>query len=261
MVNLSIRKLDSNSITKEERVFITHFERYVSTPFNLLPNLLINNFMYSIWPYEGHYRSVDTVCGKANLLVLDIDYTTISMQDRFNELVDEGFAVIVATTSDRTNIYKYRILIPLDREVTNDEYRRLVIGIRLNGLVADLDPVSSTQIFYSYKGGVVLSNYTDSTLCVNDYIANKEESKTILYDNGATELPDTFEQNYKQFFRSTPPSRSKRLMYAAHKMMDDGYSYQQVVKGVLTINNSFIYPKSNSEVHRRVLNKVQKDYK
>ena len=260
-VNLSIRKLSAHSITKEERIFITRFTKYVSIKFSMLPTVLQHNTMYNAWAYLGNTRSIDNLCSKANLLVLDIDHTTISLQDRFVELVEEGFAVIVATTSDNSNMYKYRILIPLDRDVTHEEYRRLIVGIKQNKLVTDMDMVSPSQIFYSYIGASVVYNTEGASLCVEDYIADKEESKAVLHDSGATKLPSSFESDYKQFFRSHPISRTKRLMHLAHRMMDEGYAYGQIVAGVLVINSSFLAPKTVNEVYRRVLNIVKKDFK
>ena len=86
---------------------------------------------------------------------------------------------ILGTTSDTENLLKYRVLIPLNREVTHHEYRRLVAGVRENGLISDMDKASQkpSQKFYSYAGSIVIYN-EGLPLVVDDYILPETEVVT-----------------------------------------------------------------------------------
>lgn len=261
-VNLSTRKLSADSISKESRLYITHFERYLEVPFDTLSFMLSKNYMFSPFAFEGHKRGVDTLCSEANLLVLDVDHTDISIQDKFTELVDENLNVIIATTSDSANMYKYRILLPLDRPISALEYRRLVFGVRDLGLVTDLDLVAVSQIYYAYQGSKVLSSFSGVPLPVEDYMVDPHTVREYtITDVSATELPSDFAIEFRHFLRPYTGSRSKRLSHAAYLMTEQGYNKTQVTKGVLAINKYFLVPKSTSEIQRRVLGPILKGLK
>ena len=258
-VNLSIRKLDDKSIGKEERKFITTFKKYIGTDFSLLPHLLSKNYMYSVFNYTGYHRMLSNVISDANLLVLDVDHTGASMQEVFSGLVDEGLQVIVSTTSNRDNEYKYRVLLPLNREVDTNEYRRLMLGVIENGLVLDVDTVPPVQIFYSYKDSKVLTNFEGSSLVVDDYIADKQAViEYQIADTTDTKLPDDFYKEFRSFFTATPGKRTKRLARAGYLMIESGYNRSQVTKGVLRVNSSLLVPKSEAEVQRLITNFILK---
>lgn len=259
MVNLSIRKLDDKSTGKEERKFITTFTKYINTDFSLLPHLLNHNHMYSVFNYAGYHRMLSNVVSDANLLVLDVDHTGISMQEVFDNLVDEDLQVIVSTTSSKDNEYKYRVLLPLDREVDTKEYKRLMLGITENKLVTDIDEVSPVQIFYAYKDSKILTNFKGSSLIVDDYIADKQAVvEHQIADTADTELPEDFYKEFRSFFTATPGKRTKRLARAGYLMIESGYNRSQVTKGVLKVNSSLLVPKSKAEVQRRVLDFILK---
>jgi len=262
MVNLSIRKLDDESMSKKSRIHITHFEKYIECPFHTLPHLLVKNYMYSVFAFLGNHRLLENVCSEANLFVLDVDTTQVSMQDRFNELVDEGFSVILASTSNKTNLFKYRILMPLDRPVTPREYRRLMVGVVDTGLVPDIDMVSSTQILYSYRDSTVYSNFTGRPLVVDDYIADERTAvEYSMADTTETELPDSFSKDFEYFTIAQPGNRTKRLTHACYLMIELGFNSNQITKGVMLLNKQLLIPKSTQEIQRRVLNYIlNKEY-
>ena len=260
-VNLSIRKLDDESISKESRLTITHFEQYIEVDFTLLPHMLSKNYLYSPWAYYGNKRGRDTICSKSNIIVLDIDHTDIPMQECFNSLVDEGLSVITASTSNKNNVFKYRVLIPLNRPVDALEYRRLLIGLEENGLVDNIDKIATSAIIYAYKNSYTLLNEGE-TLIVDDYMS--EEQTVIEYqiaDTTDVELPDNFLQEFEYFTRASPGNRTKKLTHSAYKMIEMGLNATQITKGVLTLNKLMLVPKSPSEIQRRVINYILKENK
>jgi len=256
MVNLSTRK--TAGLTKMERSNIAYFDRYLSTSFESLRHMLVKDYCYSPFNFIGHHRGRGNICSTANLVVLDVDHTNISIHDRYKELLDEGLKFIIGTTSDHTNLYKYRVLMPLSRPVEPHEYSLLVRGIEANKLVSNLDisaSIKASGFMFSYSGSLVLTNFNGSLLPVDDYILEPTEVEYSTAD--PTEAIEDFDNLFKSFSRANKGSRSKALLRAAYTMYEYGFSLEQMTTGVLRINERFLVPKSKQEVYRRVINFIE----
>ena len=246
----------TKGLSKDDRGDLVHFHEYIKCRFTHLAQLLRTDGMYSSFAFLGHHCTNDNLIGESNLVILDVDDTTISIHDRSAELSAEGISHIIGTTSDPTNLFKYRILLLLDSAVDPPSYRLLVRGIQQNGLVADVDISASVRPsgkFFSYAGSTVVSDFTQSPLCVADYILEPEQVEYCTAD--PTELLDNFDANFRRFADATPGNRTRRLFAAAFTLRDAGCTYEQIVSGVLQVNSMFLVPKLTSEVHRRVLTK------
>lgn len=256
MIRLSIRHVPGYS--KSDREFLTHFNRYVERHFSDLPKLLRNDYIYSPFAFLGHRRGTENICSPTSFVVLDVDTTTVSITDRHAELLAEGLTHIVATTSDPTNMYKYRILFPLDRPVTDMEYRLLVRGIASNGLVTDMDASASAKpggFMFSYSGSTVLTHFSGDLLGVSDYAIEPDQ---VDYSGmEPAELLDSFESEFGSFALARQGNRTKSLFACAFKLREAGCSYEQISTGVLSVNSAFLVPKQTHDVYRRVLIKFK----
>jgi len=256
VIRLSIRHVPG--FTKQDREYVTHFNRYVERHFSGLPKLLRDDFIYSPFNFLGYYKVTEAICSTANFVVLDVDDTTMSITERHAELLAEDLTHCLATTSDPTNMYKYRILFPLDKDVTDVEYRLVVRGIEANGLVTDMDLGASCKpagAFYSYAGSTVLSHFSGNSLPVDDYMIEPEE---VDYSSmNPQELLDNFEVEFGSYRYATPGRRTKSLFSVAFKLRESGCTYDQIATGVLTVNGMFLQPKPTVEIHRRVLSKFK----
>ena len=254
-VTLSVRALPGYS--KDERAFIKHYERFVVCEFIDLTHLLVKDYMFSPFNYIGYEQGTFNICSDASFCVIDVDSTSISIHERLSQLVDESIQCILATTSDPTNLYKYRVLIPLDRSVDSTEYRSVVTGIRVNGLIPDMDTASAkpAQKFYAYANSLVLSDMTQSPLVVDDYLVDLKlpEYRSTSPTADISELLHEF--NSYQY--ATKGKRTKSLLSAAYTAMDMGLSYEQVEQVVNYVNSLFLVPKSPADVKRRVLNFIK----
>ena len=194
MITISTRSVPGFS--KADREFITHFTHYRAMPFSKLTQLLDSDNCYSAFSFIGGKRSTDNICSNASFVVLDIDHTPISIHERFEQIYDEGLSFIIGTTSDPTNLYRYRLLLPLSRPVTADEYRLLVHGIRDLGLVSDLDIASAkpAQQFFSYKHSLVKSYLDGTELIVDDYLIEPDEIST--HNISPEQLLDSFDSTF-----------------------------------------------------------------
>jgi len=201
-------------------------------------------------------QGLHNICGEAQFIILDVDYTSINIHQRLIQLADEGLECILGTTSDTTNLSKYRVLLPLDRTVNYKEYRRLVAGVRELGLVHDLDRASEkpSQKFYSYAGSLVLTN-KGSPLIVDDYIIDEPEivecDLTCSYD--LHELLTEF----STYSTAPPGDRTRYLLSAAFKLVERGADNKLLEEVILHLNNSFLIPKDTNSVYRRVINFIK----
>lgn len=248
MINLSLRNLSNYS--KDERSFVNTFTNYWQINFSQLIDMLTKDFMYSPFNFVGYIQSREGLTGLAGFIVLDVDNTLINLHDRLEQFIGEDINCIIGSTSDPTNIHKYRILIPTDQLLSPSQYKLLVDGIRQNGLVTDYDNVSNqaSRKYYSYSGSTVVSHLTGSALSVTDYIAEEPPKREF----GSVELSD---QSFNWCSTITQGSRTRKLLYIAFRLQDQGYSYQSIESAVLTANQQFLAPKHVSDVYRRVLSK------
>lgn len=256
MIRLSIRYVPG--FTKQDREYVTHFNRYVERHFSDLPKLLRNDYVFNPFNFLGFHKVTEAICSTANFVVLDVDDTTMSITERHAELLAEDLTHCLATTSDPTNMHKYRILFPLDKDVTDVEYRLIIRGIASNGLVTDMDLGASCKpagAFYSYSGSTVLSHFSGNPLSVDDYMIEPEE---VDYSSmNPQELLDNFESEFSSYRYATPGRRTKSLFSVAFKLRESGCTFDQIATGVLTVNDMFLTPKSKHDVYRRVLNKFK----
>ncbi len=254
-VTLSVRELPN--YTKDERAFIKHYERFVECDFTDLIHLLAKDYMFSPFNYFGYEQGTFNICSTAHFVIIDVDSTSISIHDRLIQLIEEDLQCIIATTSDTNNLYKYRVLIPLSRPVDHTEYRSVVTGIRVNGLIPDMDSASAkpAQKFYSYLNSLVLSDFTKSPLIVEDYLVDLAlpEYRATSPTADISELLHDFD-SYQYAIKG---KRTRSLLSAAYRAIEMGLSYEQVEQVVNYINSKFLIPKPLAEVQRRVFNFIK----
>jgi len=250
-VTLSTRAM--HNLSKAERRNIKYYTRFLQCSFKSLTSLLIKDYMYSPFNYIGYTQNTSNICSEANFVVIDVDHTNIPINLRIEQLKAEGLQCILGTTSNATDWYKYRVLIPLDRPVSPTEYRYLVHGIRVNGLIPDMDTASAkpAQKFYSYANSTVLHSFTGSPLIVDDYILEPTqiECKAITTSDDITYLLPEF--NRYQY--AVKGKRTRSLISAGYRCLQLGMTDTQVEQVITYVNNLFLIPKPHNELKRRVL--------
>jgi hypothetical protein len=254
-VTLSTR--DVHGLTKAERADIKYYSRFIKCEFADLLKMLVKDYMFNPFNYIGYTQSTNNICSDANFVVIDVDSTSLSITDRLDQLIAEDLQCIIATTSDSANLYKYRILMPIDRSVDLREYRGLVTGIAVNGLVPELDPVSSrpAQKFYAYANSTVLHSFTGKPLVVDDYIVDLStpEYASIGPPADITEVLHEF-QSY-QF--ASKGKRTRSLISAGYKCLEYGLTNNQLEQVIYHVNSLFLVPKDKASIQRRVLNFIK----
>jgi hypothetical protein len=253
-VTLSVRPLPGFS--KSEREDIKFYTRYLKCYFESLVELLSKDYMYSPFGYLGMEQGLYNICSEAQFIVIDVDYTSTDIHSRLLQLADEELECILGTTSDPSNLLKYRVLLPLNRPVNSKEYRRLVTGVREFGLIPDLDRASErpSQKFYSYANSTVVFN-KGSPLVVDNYLAEESQvSQTQL--NCDLELHHILDE-LSSYSTAPPGSRTRYLLSAAFNLVERGADNKLIEQVILHINRSFLVPKDTNSVYRRVINFIK----
>ena len=253
-VELSVRPLPGFS--KSERDDIKFYTRFIKCDFEKLTGLLSKDYIYSPFAYLGMEQGLFNICSEATFIVLDVDYTSTNLHERLTQLTNEGLECILGTTSDPSNLFKYRILLPIDRPVNANEYRRLVAGIRELGLVADLDRASEkpSQKFYAYASSIVLYA-KGNPLIVADYLLPVSECSQPQF-NCSLELHEILSE-FSTYSTAPPGNRTRYLLSAAFNLVERGADHKLLEQVILHLNNSFLVPKRQEEVYRRVINFIK----
>lgn len=251
LITLSVR--DVHGLSKDERADIKYYKRFIECHFSQLINLLHKDYIFSPWNYLGYTQATANICSEAQFVVIDVDSTSTLIHQRLQELIAEDLQCIIGTTSDPENLFKYRILITLDRTVTAYEYRLLVQGLGVNQLITDMDPVSSrpAQKFYSYANSLVINHLDGQPLIVDDYLINPEQPEHRALDPEA-DVSDILHE-FDSYRNATKGGRTKCLLHAAYKCLDYGLTDTQLELVVNYVNSTFLIPKDTESIRRRVL--------
>ena len=258
-VTLSVRAVPG--LSKDARADIKYYERFIQCEFSHLISMLNKDYIYSPWNYLGYEQGTANICSLTQFVVIDVDSTSTLMHDRLQELIAEDLTCIIGTTSDTENLFKYRILLPLDRPVTAYEYRLLVIGIATNGLIFDMDPVSSrpAQKMYSYINSQVIHNFNGKPLVVDDFIADPQQPEHRALEPTA-DVSDILHE-FDSYQTATKGNRTKCLLHAAYRCLDYGLTDSQLEAVITYVNSRFLIPKDTYSVQRRVLQFIKSQRK
>jgi hypothetical protein len=144
---------------KEQRAMQCH-SGYVNKPttFAKLSVLLENDTAYTPFKFMDGRRSNDNIISGASWVALDVDDSDIDMSEMHAILGD--FNHHIATTSNRENPYKFRIILEFNNIVDLEPREWKAFGKQLGEeLGIKIDPVTFTksQIMFGYKGAKVLS--------------------------------------------------------------------------------------------------------
>lgn len=258
-MQVSVSILPVGTTQKNARKFYTVYKEVLRIPFEKLPDVLVENNNYSPFVYKHNTRLKENIVSNTNFVVLDIDITSVSIHDMHTNLCNELKTHILVTTSNSANLYKYRILLPLDRSVSKEEYPYLVKGIAEYGLVPDTDLQGSknpSQTFFAYANApTILTYFEGEALCVKDYLM---PTKTYITRNSAilkdcVSIMETFKSPGVQKGTST-------LVAASFEILKSGYTYEQYEKCLKAVNDSWVFPMDEDRLYTTVIRPFRKRF-
>ena len=177
-VGLSFKIFEGNEVDEEFKEHaVANCEdsyEFYETTFDDLGSLLEENATYSPFRFKEGRRGKDNVVGSTKFVVLDIDNSFLTDKEIHNLLGSYNHYVV--RTSDKANAYKFRILMEFDAtlDVEDQVWKALIttIGEEFGFTV---DPVPKSQIFLSFRGRDVLSQFEGKTLHTKDLLENAKE--------------------------------------------------------------------------------------
>lgn len=225
---------------KKDRVkFMNQKMGYIEVDFESLKRMLSKNFIYCGFKFKDGIRNSGNLIRRTNLLIFDIDNSEISMSEMSNCLAD--IKHIICSTSDKTNIYKFRVIIPLDRYVEIDNYKNLMKLVAKDYLIGvNIDLLPESQIFYSYKDANVIENLDGELLNIKEYLLMVKENniRELTPKERNALLDDSYNTFYNAYY-TREGERHKKLVWAIAKAYNIGADYKFTIELIKDINNTW----------------------
>jgi len=180
---------------KEDRIeYLNNFTKYRNDLcFSNLANLLSKDSVYNSFQYKdapdkhGNIiqmnRSRDNVIGSTNIIILDIDKASIDINTLHDYLAE--IPHLLATTADKTNLFKYRLLLPINVELSADAKQYSYVVKKLAAeLLLDVDKVSFNlnHPYYGYKDSVILTNETGNLFDITKFLTDYAKGEDVKLD-------------------------------------------------------------------------------
>ncbi len=189
--------LEAKKKAKDERAGkIADGYLYKETTFIKLANLLKADTAYTPFKFKtkdeggvfnekvipnpvGGIRRKENIGSGAQFIVLDVDDAGISIHEASDMLADYKYHM--AITSDPDNIYKFRVILPLDINVTLDrtDWKQFMLKVSEH-LRIKIDLLPQSQIYFGFGNREVISNLEGEDLEASEIIKQLTEPKTVI---------------------------------------------------------------------------------
>jgi len=236
------------------------YEFYEST-FEALADVLTQYAAYSPFLFKKGKRSKDNLAGKTKWIVLDIDNSDITYEECHLLLSDYNHHI--ATTSDSSNEFKFRVLLELDSlvDIPTENWKYFIESVANElGLNADLLPKS--QIYFSYASTNVLSVTDASPLEAKQHVINasnhaKPEKPATLSAKAKTAALKDPRETFAYAYECTD-NGSVNLYKAAKHAHDLGASREEIVNLVWDINSYWTVSMDPERVATTIISQVNR---
>jgi len=209
------------------------------------------------------YRSMATCIDPSSLIVLDVDDTPLNM-NQLSEILQD-YKHIIATTSDNTNLFKYRVIFELDRpiDLSPSQWKRFYKSVAdLLGIEVDTN-INKAGMFYGYADSKVIYHEDGSKLPTKPHIikaltevkidkvkvAKNQKELDIQWD----EREETFEFAYEAV-----NGRRTKLYGAMRKACDMGWNQDMVEDLLEDINDEMVRPLPVSVIESTIISQIHK---
>jgi len=238
------------------------YEFYESS-FEDLADVLSQYAAYSPFMFKGGKRNKDNLVGKTKWIVLDVDNSDITYEECHLLLSDYNHHI--ATTSDATNVFKFRVLLELDSlvDVSSENWKYFIESISKElGVNSDLLP--KAQIYFAYGSDNVLS-VTDAepieakqhVINASNHVKPEQPSKLSAKAKSAA-LADPRETFDYAFEHPTYTGLSNKLIRAAYHARDLGASNEEIEALIEEINNYKVLPLERTRLEQTILSQIRR---
>lgn len=252
--------------SKQERAVKCH-SGYIAkeTSFEKLSNLLVNDTAYTPFRFSDGKRSNSNIISGATWIALDIDKTMTSIYEMHDILGDYNHHL--CTTSDKENIYKYRIILEFSQivDIPPHEWKHFCIELCKELGISEVDEASFTksQIMFGYKDSLVLSLVDTESYDVSECIKkamNKDITQKPLTLTQKKNALDSPLQTFAYAFDAKDGEGSLMLYRAFKHASDMGASKNEVIQLITDINGYWENPLEDERLEKTILNQVNTHY-
>ena len=257
---------DSSQIRKAKAAIATAASgklQPTTSVFADLSTMLEGEYVYSPFTFKDNKHGTDNIVPVTKWLVFDIDHTTMPMADAHFILSDINHHI--STTSDPSNVLKYRILIELDApvELSALAWKHFYTNIA-TVLGLDVDVLPQSQLFFSYGSATVLSTIDAEPIHVRDYVMSaNEKAQSIENTKPATKsqietlLADPY-TTFNYAYECQPGARSRTLIRAARHAKDLKMPIPAILDLLQDINDFWVVPLEEDRFESTILEQVRK---
>jgi hypothetical protein len=252
--------------SKQERAVKCH-SGYIAkeTSFEKLANLLVNDTAYTPFKFADGKRSNSNIISGATWTALDVDNTTTSIYEMHDILGDYNHHL--CTTSDKENIYKYRIILEFSQivDLPPYEWKQFCIELCKELGITEVDGASFTksQIMFGYKDSLVLSTIEaepyDVSECIKIAMSKDTTQKPMTLTQKKNALDNPL-QTFAYAFEAKNGEGSLMLYRAFKHAADLGASKDEVIQLITDINGYWENPMEDERLDKTILSQIHAYY-
>jgi len=231
-----------------------------NSKFEIYKKLVSHPYSYSPYVFKDGIRSLEAINSTANTLVIDVDKTALDM-NTMAEILEE-YSYVLSTTSDAENLFKYRVILHLDRHIDlNPAQWKLFYKSVSDLLGIDYDPqINKASMFHGYAGSKVLYNkgikLETKSHIIKAHTPMKE--KPIKKAKNIVELTqqwdyrfDEFEDAYGMLY-----GRTLKLYTTMRRACAMGWNEQMVEELLEEIAQLIVRPYPYSRLKKQILSQI-----
>lgn len=234
--------------------------------FEELAELLNTDCSFSPFIYKDGKRDKEHCLNRTSILVFDIDKSTLDIDEVHQLICKQNINHHIAMTSDPNNIFKFRVILELDKEYPIQErfYRKIMLLVKKKVLLDlfECDSLPMSQMFYGYSSRTVLSHIDGEKLYLKDYIIeamNEVKIKPLTKNQINNALNNNFYETFVWAFEQPSGKRNITLIRLINAMKNDYLAtYEQILEGVHKANNTFDSPLSDEELEKSIFPHLNK---
>lgn len=234
--------------------------------FEELAELLNTDCSFSPFIYKDGKRDKEHCINRTSVLVFDIDKSTLDIDEVHQLICKQNINHHIAMTSDPNNVFKFRVILELDKEYPIQErlYRKIMLLVKKKILLDlfECDSLPMSQMFYGYSNRSVSSLVFGESLCLKNFIVeamNETKTKALTKQQISNALNNSFYETFSWAFEQPSGKRNITLIRLINAMKNDYLAtHEQILEGVHKANNTFDNPLSDEELEKTIFPHLNK---
>lgn len=279
---LTTEKEKSDWVKAPRLKYLNNFQRYKgSCGFKNLVNLIAKkDSVYSIFRYEdGPDKDGNTVTmnrnqkyitGTTKLIIIDVDKSDVDIYSMHSYL--NSYQHIIATSSNKNNKKKFRILLPIniELEANNPKQYSYVTKRIAADLLVKADPVShvTSHPFYGYADSEVFTQEEGNLYDISEYLGEFASGETEIQSQErirkersprarqahVDKILDNIDKEFERVINAPFGEGSFRMAWASKHMRDEGFTKSEYEMTLRYLNQCWDHPMPEDRLRNTLLN-------